>query len=197
MITNEYIRSVITESIETKQRLLETETETILQLANVLITSLKNGGTILFCGNGSSAADCQHIAAELVVRLRGSVERRAIPAIALTTDSSILTACGNDYGYDEVFARSVEAYGKKGDVLVGITTSDNSPNVQKAIAKAKSQGVVTIGLLGGTGGKLKTECDYTLIVPSSNTARIQESHILVGHIWCELIEEALFPEKFL
>ncbi|MBL8004943.1 MAG: D-sedoheptulose 7-phosphate isomerase [Candidatus Kapabacteria bacterium] len=197
MISNDYIQSVITDSIETKQRLLATETETIMSTAQVLIQSLKQGGTILFCGNGGSAADCQHIAAELVVRLRGSVERRAIPAIALTTDSSILTACGNDYGYDEVFARSVEAYGKKGDVLVGITTSGNSPNVQKAVEKAKSQGVITIGLLGGNGGKLKNECDHSLIVPSTVTARIQESHILIGHIWCELIEEALFPEKFL
>jgi len=197
MISNEYIQSVIADSIETKQRLLANETETIMSTAKVLIQSLQQGGTILFCGNGGSAADCQHIAAELVVRLRGSVERRAIPAIALTTDSSILTACGNDYGYDEVFARSVEAYGKKGDVLVGITTSGNSPNVQKAVEKAKTQGVITIGLLGGTGGKLKNTCDHSLIVPSSVTARIQESHILIGHIWCELIEEALFPEKFL
>ncbi len=196
MITKEYIQSVIQDSIETKQRLIQFEIATILSTANVLIDSLKKGGTILFCGNGGSAADCQHIAAELVVRLRGNIERPAIPAIALTTDSSILTACGNDYGYDEVFARSVEAYGKKGDVLVGITTSGNSPNVLKAVQKAKQRGVISIGLLGGSGGTLRTECDHTLIVPSSVTARIQESHIMIGHIWCELIEEALFPEKF-
>jgi D-sedoheptulose 7-phosphate isomerase len=162
----------------------------------VLSKSLKQGNKVLFCGNGGSAADSQHLAAELVVRLRSHINRPALPAIALTVDSSIMTAGGNDIGFDNVFARGVEAYGRQGDVLVGISTSGNSENVLRAINQAKSQGVTTIGLLGAGGGKIASACDYSVIVPDDVTARIQESHILIGHIWCEMIEEYMFPELF-
>jgi D-sedoheptulose 7-phosphate isomerase len=157
---------------------------------------LNSGDKILFCGNGGSAADSQHLAAELVVRLRSHINRRALPAIALTVDASIMTAGGNDIGFDNVFARAVEAYGREGDILIGISTSGNSENVHRAINQAKSQSMTVIGLLGGTGGKLLPECDFSVVVPSKVTARIQESHIMIGHIWCEMVEEILFPELF-
>ncbi len=145
----------------------------------------------MLCGNGGSAADSQHIAAELVVRLRSSVERRAIGAMALTVDSSILTAGGNDYGFENVFSRQVEAYGREGDVLIAISTSGNSENVIAAVEQANEDDIHTIGLLGGDGGELKDLVDDFVLVPSDVTARIQECHILIGHIWCEMIEEAV------
>ncbi len=182
----------ITESIETKKRLLSECTEEIYSVAKQLSECVKNGGKILLCGNGGSAADSQHIAAELVVRLRSSVNRAAIPAIALTVDTSILTAGGNDIGFDNVFARQIEAYGQKGDTLIAITTSGNSANIVRAAEEAKKKGVNVIGLLGNGGGKMKDMCDSTVIVPSNNTARIQECHILIAHIWCRIIEEDNF-----
>jgi len=150
----------------------------------------------MFCGNGGSAADSQHLAAELVIRLRGHINRPAIPAMALTVDPSIMTAGGNDIGFENVFAREIEAFGKQGDALVGISTSGNSENVLRAIKQARKQEVITFGLLGCNGGKILNECDYTVVVPSDVTARIQECHIMIGHIWCEIIEEMLFPEHF-
>lgn len=191
------ITSVIQESIATKERLIAECTNAIHETGTLLATTLQKGGKILFCGNGGSAADAQHIAAELVVRFRGNVQRRALPAIALTVDSSVLTAASNDFGYDDVFARSVAALGQANDVLVGITTSGNSPSIIRAFEQAQSQGLICIGLLGGGGGKILPHCTASVIVPSAETARIQESHILVGHIWCEMIEEILFPELFL
>jgi D-sedoheptulose 7-phosphate isomerase len=179
----------ITESIETKKLLLSECTEKIYNTAKQLSECVENGGKILLCGNGGSAADSQHIAAELVVRLRSSVNRAAIPAIALTVDTSILTAGGNDIGFENVFARQVEAFGQKGDTLIAITTSGNSENIFRAAKEAKNRGVNVIGLLGNGGGKLKEICDSTVIVPSNNTARIQECHILIAHIWCRIIEE--------
>ena len=138
------------------------------------------GHTIFFMGNGGSAADSQHLAAELVGRF--FKERKGLPSIALTTDTSILTAVGNDYGYDEVFSRQVEALVKPNDIVIGITTSGNSSNIIKAIHKAKGLGGITIGLTGRDGGQLKEICDHCLVIPSNNTARIQEAHILIGHI---------------
>ncbi|MFH1051952.1 MAG: D-sedoheptulose 7-phosphate isomerase [bacterium] len=190
------IKASIVQSIATKQKLLELCIPDIEACGKKLVESVKNGGKILFCGNGGSAADSQHLAAELVIRYRSSVNRAAIPAIALTVDPSILTAGGNDIGFENIFAREVEAYGKKGDVLVGISTSGNSENVFRAVQQAKKQDLTTIGLLGAGGGKISQECDLSVIVPSDITARIQESHILIGHIWCEMIEERLFPELF-
>jgi D-sedoheptulose 7-phosphate isomerase len=161
---------------------------TIQAHGEMLIDALRTGGKILVCGNGGSAADAQHIAAELVGRFGHT--RRGLPAIALTTDSSALTSIGNDFGFDAVFARQVEALARPGDVLIGISTSGNSRNVIAAIKTAAELGVTTLGLLGGNGGALKDMLDHALIAPSSDTPRIQECHILIGHIWCAMIDEA-------
>lgn len=149
--------------------------------------AIEHGNTLFFMGNGGSAADSQHIAAEMVGRFMK--ERKGLPSIALTTDTSILTAVGNDYGYDEVFSRQVEALVKPNDVVFGITTSGNSSNIINAIHKAKESGALTIGLTGKDGGQLKEICEHCLIIPSNNTARIQEAHILIGHMICEIIDE--------
>jgi D-sedoheptulose 7-phosphate isomerase len=162
----------------------------IVQAASMLATSLRDNGRILFCGNGGSAADAQHLAAELVGRF--ALERRALPAIALTTDTSILTAVGNDYGFEQVFVRQVMAHGRKGDVLVGISTSGNSPNVVEAVRTAASHGLHTIALAGRDGGELARIAELAIVVASSNTARIQECHIAIGHLLCELVEGELF-----
>ena len=149
--------------------------------------ALASGNKILFCGNGGSAADSQHLAAELVGRFQK--ERRSLASIALTTDTSILTAVGNDYGYDEVFARQVDGLGRSGDILIGISTSGNSKNVVKAVESARNIGMHTFAFTGEGGGKMAELCDLTFAVPSKVTARIQEMHILAGHILCELVEE--------
>jgi len=190
------INTQISASINTKKRLIESHSEEIENIGKILAGIIMSDGKIMFCGNGGSAADCQHLAAELVVRLRPNINRKAIQAISLTVDTSIITAGGNDYGYENIFSRSVEAYGKKGDALVAISTSGNSENVYRACQEAKKNDVISIGLLGKDGGKIVDVCDYSLIVPSDNTARIQESHIMVGHIWCEIIEEMMFPDMF-
>lgn len=193
---NKKINDSISESIAVKQKVVEHCSQDIIASANKLAEVLSNGGKVLFCGNGGSAADSQHLAAELVVRLRSHVNRAALPAIALTVDTSILTAGGNDIGFDNVFARAVEAYGSSGDILVAISTSGNSENVLRAVKKANELGLTTIGLLGKDGGTIKPECAFSVVVPSGVTARVQESHITIGHIWCEAIEEILFPDLF-
>lgn len=190
-MTTERIKALIAESADVKRLLAERCADDIQTCGNVLSQAVNAGRLIMFCGNGGSAADSQHLAAELVVRLRGHVERRAIAAMALTVDSSILTAGGNDYGFERVFARQVEAFGKPGDVLIAITTSGTSPNVVAAVHEAHQRGVTTIGLLGGSGGVLNDLCTHSVVVPSNITARIQESHILIGHVWCEMIEDQL------
>ena len=190
------INTQINASIEAKQNLLEKCTGQINLCSDILCEALQAGNKIIFCGNGGSAADSQHLAAELVVRLRSHINRPALAAIALTVDTSIITAGGNDIGFDNIFARQVEALGKPGDVLIGISTSGNSENVIRAVNQAKQMGIHSIGLLGGSGGKLIDMCDSAVNVPSPVTARIQECHILIGHIWCEIIEEVLFPELF-
>lgn len=164
----------------------------ILKIVDILAASFKNGNKLLLCGNGGSAADCQHIAAELVIRLSHDIKRPALPAIALTTDTSNLTAGGNDIGFENVFARSVEGLGSKGDVLLAISTSGNSPNVLNAVTEAKNKGMKTIAFLGGSGGKLLSQVDQSVIIPSANTQRIQEGHITAAHIICELVERELY-----
>jgi D-sedoheptulose 7-phosphate isomerase len=159
---------------------------TISDVGVLMQKCIANGGKILIMGNGGSAADSQHIAAEIVGRFKK--ERKGMPAIALTTDTSILTSVGNDYGYDYIFARQIEALCRPEDLVIGITTSGNSANVVRAMQAAKEIGATTIGLTGGTGGKLTALCDYNLIMPSSVTARIQEAHIFVGHCLCEILE---------
>ncbi|MCS7170641.1 MAG: SIS domain-containing protein [Candidatus Kapabacteria bacterium] len=190
------IAEAIAESIAVKRRLLEECSQDVQRCGELLIEVYRRGGKALLCGNGGSAADSQHLAAELVVRLRGYVNRAAIPAIALTVDSSILTAGGNDLGFENVFARQVEAYGRPGDGLIAISTSGNSENVLRAVQQAQRQQMSVIGLLGAGGGRILPYCTAAVVVPSHVTARIQEAHILVGHIWCEMLEEALFPELF-
>ncbi len=196
MNTIKKIQDVISESIAVKNKVLNEKTEDIKICGEIFATQLDLGKKALFCGNGGSAADSQHLAAELVVRLRSEINRAAIPAIALTVDPSIMTAGGNDIGFDNVFARGVEAYGNEGDVLIAISTSGNSENVRRACEQAKKKNMKVIGLLGKDGGFLLPLCDVAVVVPSNVTARVQESHIMIGHIWCEMIEEKMFPELF-
>ncbi|MFM8567981.1 MAG: SIS domain-containing protein [Candidatus Kapaibacterium sp.] len=196
MMTQERIAGVIERSLHVKELVREQCIPQIDSTGGVLCAALGSGKKLLFCGNGGSAADAQHIAAELVIRFRGGVERRALPAMSLSVDPSLMTAGGNDYGYENVFARAVEAFGQSGDVLVAISTSGTSKNVVRAVEQARLQGMSVIGLLGGSGGTLVPMCDQAVVVPSTITAHIQECHIMIGHIWCEMIEEALFPELF-
>lgn len=186
----EIIKARTEESIAVKRALLETQADTIAQVGAALVAAMHNGNMLYLCGNGGSAGDAQHIAAELVGRF--TKERRALPAVALTTNTSALTALGNDYEYAIVFSRQLEAFGKPGDVLIGISTSGNSPNVVKALETAKTLGMTTIGLTGEGGGKTKAAVEHCICVPSRDTARIQESHIMIGHILCEIIEQELF-----
>jgi len=162
----------------------------IAEMAGLLRDTFRNGGKLLVMGNGGSAADAQHFVAEMVGRFK--LERKALPAVAFSTDTSILTAIGNDYGFDKVFRRQVEALAAEGDVVVGISTSGNSPNVLTALELARERGCRTIGLLGKDGGTIKAVCDLALIVPSSDTPRVQEGHITIIHIVCDLVERALF-----
>lgn len=181
------VSSLIDDHLQTVARLRAQTTE-IEALGQRLVDCLKSGGKVLLCGNGGSAADAQHIAAELVCRFES--QRRGLPAIALTTDSSALTAISNDFGYERVFARQVEALARPGDVLIAISTSGNSANVLAAVDVAREMGVSCIGLLGGSGGQLKARVDQALVIDSTVTARIQECHILVGHIWCGMVDAA-------
>jgi len=173
--------------IEVSSKTMEAISGLIEITANICINSLKNGNKILLIGNGGSAADAQHIAAELVGRFKK--ERKAMPALALTVDTSSLTALGNDYGFDTIFERQVEALANKNDAVIGISTSGNSENIIRAVNKANSIGAFTIGFLGNDGGKLKDAVNLPIIIPSNDTARIQEVHITIGHIICEIIEE--------
>ncbi len=185
----ERIQAIIEESIKTKRTI---PLDAILQVAEKIIHAYQQGGKILVCGNGGSAADAQHMAGEFVNRFKQ--ERRPWPCLALTTDTSILTAISNDYSYDQVFSKQVEAYGQKDDILIGISTSGNSKNIIKAVEVAKKRGILTICFLG-RGGILKEICDLPLSVNSSDTPRIQESHILMMHIITELVEEVLVHQN--
>lgn len=186
------IEADIRESIRTKEAVLKDQGGNIEKAVRAIIDSLKSGGKLLIFGNGGSAADSQHTAAELVGRFK--TDRKALPAIALTTDTSALTAIANDYGYEHVFSRQLEALASKGDVALGISTSGNSKNVIEAFRKARSIGVKTIALTGGDGGLMKSEADICMIVKTKDTPRIQESHIMIGHIICARIEEDLFKK---
>lgn len=177
------------ESAQIKKAVAESKTDEIESMVKLIITAYKTGGKVVLFGNGGSAADAQHIAGELVGQF--ALKRQAFPAIALTTNTSILTAVANDYGYETVFSRQVEALVNEKDVVVGISTSGDSPNVVEAIKTAKRKGAKTIGLTGGDGGKLAEVADLVLIVPSDITPRIQEAHITIGHIVCELVEKEL------
>ena len=190
------MQNYIIGQIEEAQRVMAamlTNTELQSQLEAAALASIKclqSGGKILLAGNGGSAADAQHIAGELVSRF--AFDRPGLPAIALTTDTSILTAIGNDYGYEKLFARQVQAHGKKGDVFIGYSTSGKSPNVLQAFEDARAQGLVCIGMTGNLGGPMRDLCDQLLEVPSSDTPKIQEGHLVLGHILCGLVESAIF-----
>ncbi len=191
-MTETTIQKSIRESIAVKQALLNDTVflQKIAHAADTLIAAFRADGKVLFCGNGGSAADAQHIAAELSGRFY--TDRPPLYAEALHVNSSYVTAVANDYGYDEVYARMVQAAGRAGDVLVGLSTSGNSPNVLKAIEVAKKQGMVVVGFTGSSGGKMAALCDVLLNVPSADTPRIQEAHILLGHILCEIVEREMF-----
>lgn len=185
-------RAQIEESIKLKEKIKSDEfLEKIVEVSDVLSDCIKNGGKILLCGNGGSAADAQHIAGELVVRLTSDSQRKALPAIALTTNPSVITASANDFGFESVFSRQIEALGKEKDILILLSTSGNSPNLLKATETAKSLKIKTIALLGKGGGKLMDLTDYSLVVPSDDTQRIQEVHITIGHILVLSIEKKL------
>ncbi len=185
----EIVARAIQDSIAVKQGVLQTLVSPLIQAAEWVSDSIQSGGKFILFGNGGSAGDAQHIAAELVGRFE--LERRPFPAIALTTNTSALTAIANDYDYDAIFSRQVRAWAGSADIVLGISTSGNSPNVVKGLEAAKDQGARTIGLTGEKGGRLDSITDLCLKVPSSNTARIQESHILIGHVLCLLIEKSL------
>ena len=185
------IKKRLQESIDVKQQLLNDElVEIVVQIATEIVVTYRRGGKVLLFGNGGSAADAQHIAGELVGRFMK--ERKGLPAIALTTNTSILTAVANDYGYEKVFIRQLEALGSEQDLVIGISTSGNTENVNQAIEFAKQKKIKTVGLTGGTGGQLAKLVDISLCIPTKSTPRIQEAHITVGHILCELIENELF-----
>ena len=187
------IKDIISASISVKQAILSDQQmlQTVQACIDVITAAFKNGNKVLFCGNGGSAADAQHLAAEFSGRFY--IDREALPSEALHCNSSYLTAVGNDYGYDVVYSRIIQGIGKAGDVLVGLSTSGNSSNIIRAFESAKQKGMITIGFTGATGGKIKELSDYLINVPSVDTPRIQESHILLGHIICQLVEENIFP----
>ncbi|MCL4509847.1 MAG: D-sedoheptulose 7-phosphate isomerase [Bacteroidetes bacterium] len=192
---SKFIRESLEESAETKKAILNSCFEDISRAVTIVRDAFENDNKVLFCGNGGSAADSQHIATEFTIRLNHEVKRKGLPAIALTTDTSALTAGGNDIGFENTFARLVEALGRKGDVLIGISTSGNSENIIRAVDKAHENGMFVIGFLGKDGGKLKAKCDLPIVVPSDNTQRIQEGHITIGHIIAELVEMELYAGK--
>lgn len=188
------ITGPINESIETKKRILGNANliKVIEDVVNICTGAFRNGNKVLFCGNGGSAADAQHLAAEFSGRFY--YDRPPLPSEALHVNTSYLTAVANDYSFDEVYSRILKGSGKKGDILVAISTSGNSVNIIRALQTARESGITTVGLTGATGGKMKDLCDFLINIPSSDTPRIQESHIMIGHIICELVEAELFPK---
>jgi D-sedoheptulose 7-phosphate isomerase len=191
---NEIVRQQIAASISVKQEILGSQgiIDKLVEVAGVCISAFRRGNRVLLAGNGGSAADAQHIAAEFVSRFE--FDRPGLPSIALTTDTSMLTAIGNDYGFERLFLRQLEANGRKGDVFIGISTSGNSKNILLALENCQRLGIISVGL-AGAGGQIQSKCDYVIAVPSTHTARIQESHIMIGHIICGLVESAMFQRS--
>jgi D-sedoheptulose 7-phosphate isomerase len=198
MPTNETARftAMMTRSADLKRRIATELADTVIAVVDACEASLRAGGKLMFCGNGGSAADSQHLATEMLIRLRPNSERPSISALALTLDPAMLTACGNDYGYDRVFERPLRGLGRRGDVLFGITTSGRSANVIRALEAAREMGIVSVGLLGGTGEPALLQCDLALVVPDTETARIQECHIALGHAVLELLEDRLIARPY-
>jgi D-sedoheptulose 7-phosphate isomerase len=191
MTESERFAAIIEDGAALRRRAGAELAETVLAVVAACEAATRAGGKLFFCGNGGSAADAMHLATEWQVRLRGHVERPSWPAIALAADAGTLSAGGNDYGFEEVFARPLAGLGRAGDVLFGITTSGRSANVVRALEVARGMGIVTVGLLGGDGGPARALCDHALVVPSAETARIQEVHITLGHAILELVEDRL------
>jgi len=191
-----FIANQVKKSYETKQAIYNNEElmQLIKEVTKITTEAYKRGNKTLIAGNGGSAADAQHIAGEFVSKFY--FDRPGLASIALTTDTSIITAIGNDYGYEKLFSRQVQANGVKGDVFIGISTSGNSKNIVEALKECKEKGIITVGLTGESGGVMKALCDYCICVPSSETPRVQESHILIGHIICAVVEEEIFGKGF-
>ncbi len=189
------IKNIISSSIEVKNKILNDDAllAKVEQTAKLIAEAFRNGHRVYLCGNGGSAADAQHLAAEFTGRFYS--DREPLPAEALHVNTSFLTAVANDYSYDEIYQRAVKAHGRKGDVLIGLSTSGNSKNIVLAQEEGKKRGMIVISFTGEGGGKMKDSCDYLLNVPSKDTPRIQESHIMLGHIICEMVEEELFPKQ--
>jgi len=188
--------AMMTKSADLKRRIATELADGVIKVVDACETSLRAGGKLMFCGNGGSAADSQHLATEMLIRLRSSHERPSIAALALTLDPAVLTACGNDYGYDRVFERPLRGLGRPGDVLFGITTSGRSANVIRALEAAREMGIVAVGLLGGTGEPALSRCDLALLVPDTETARVQECHIALGHAVLELLENRIIQRPY-
>jgi D-sedoheptulose 7-phosphate isomerase len=190
----DFVKGRVRASIELKQAILEDDAllQIIADVSELCLQAYKNGNKLLLAGNGGSAADSQHIAAEFVSRFE--MDRPGLPALALTTDTSVLTAIGNDYGYEQLFARQIQANAVSGDIFIGISTSGNSPNILAAIGAAKEKGVKTVGL-AGSGGAIQDVCDHCISVPSTSTPTIQESHIMIGHIICAYVDKAYFSSE--
>ncbi len=191
------IQSLFKDSISLKNQCIEHGFDSLIAMGDAIVSSIIDGGKLLLCGNGGSAADAQHLAAELLVRLRPNYNRAGLPAISLSLDTSTITACGNDFSYDDLFARALESIGKPGDCLLGITTSGNSQNVINAMKLAKDMKIKNFGFLGSGGGKASQLCDEEFLVPSNVTGRIQECHITAGHALMEYIEDSLINKGFL
>lgn len=193
------IKELFNESIKVKQKVVADgdAVEKIAQMAALISNAIESGNKLLLCGNGGSAADAQHLAAELIVRLRPNVNRRALPAISLAIDTSSITACGNDFSFNDIFTRSLEALATPGDVLLGISTSGNSENVKRALERAKKIDVKTCVFLGCEGGRMKSFADIEYIVPSNDTGRVQEVHIMLGHALMESVEDRLIERGYL
>jgi D-sedoheptulose 7-phosphate isomerase len=190
------VQKQLAQSITTMQAVLADESiaDTMATIGKLTADAMRSGHKLLVAGNGGSAADAQHLVAEFVVRL--TVDRPALRAIALTTDTSILTATGNDFGFDTIFSRQIEALGQPGDVFLGISTSGNSKNIINALNQAKKQSITTIGFTGGTGGQMLTLCDHNIVIPSNVTMNIQESHLALEHIFCMIVERCTFGPDF-
>lgn len=189
---NAKIKDLVQASIDTKKDVLNNEAllQTVEEVVNAIVDAFKNGNSVYFCGNGGSAADAQHLAAEFSGRFYK--DRKALPAEALHCNTSYLTAVANDYSFDVIYSRIIDGLGKKGDVLIGLSTSGNSSNIVKAFEQAKANGLITVGFTGASGGILKATSDYLINIPSSDTPRIQECHMLLGHSVCQLVEEKYF-----
>ena len=193
----EKIKSLFEKSISLKRNCINQGFGSLVRMGDAIVESIVNGDKLLLCGNGGSAADAQHLAAELVVRLRPAFNRRGLPAIALAMDTSTITACGNDYSYDLLYSRTLESIGCQGDCLLGITTSGNSQNVYNAMELAREMKIKTFGFLGAGGGKVLKLCDEAFLVPGNETGRIQECHITAGHALMEHIEDELIEKKYM